>query len=59
MKNTYNITIKCNTEEERDIVLETVDTLVSCGIVKYQQESNVYFSENEQLYISERERVVA
>lgn len=54
---TYNITIKCDTEEQRDKVLEAVDTLAKIedssisseylnlkGIIKFGNDSNVYFS---------------
>lgn len=54
---TYNITIKCDTSEQRDEVLKAIDTLalinekhVSAkslnleGIIKFGNDSNVYFS---------------
>jgi hypothetical protein len=54
---TYNITIKCDTAEQRDEVLKAVDTLalindehVSAkslnleGIIKFGNDSNIYFS---------------
>jgi len=54
---TYNITIKCDTEEQRDKVLEAVDTLAKIedssisseylnlkGIIKFGNDSNIYFS---------------
>ena len=54
---TFNIIVKCKSEEERDIVLATLDegvandqveTLIEQGIVSYQRhDANVYFSENE------------
>ena len=56
MKDTFNITIKCDTEENRDKVLDLVlqhPELASC-----QPVSNVYFSENEARHFTESERVV-
>ena len=62
MKDTYNITIKCDTLEERDIVLEKVDELIPHGIVRYKTTedgmNNVFFSENEMKYQSEQMREV-
>ena len=62
MKDTYNITIKCDTLEERDIVLEKVDELIPHGIVRYKTTedgiNNVFFSENEMQYFSEKMREV-
>tara|TARA_R110002012_G_scaffold315230_1_gene528749 strand:- start:237 stop:440 length:204 start_codon:yes stop_codon:yes gene_type:complete len=64
---TYNITVKCKTEEERDIVLATLDegianyqaeTLIEQGIVRYRQDSNVYFSKNEEQHWSEKKTVI-
>lgn len=64
---TYNITVKCKTEEERDIVLATLDegiandqveTLIKQNIVSYGQDSNVYFSENEEQHWSDKKRVI-
>ena len=64
---TYNITVKCKTEEERDIVLATLDegvandqveTLIKQNIVSYGQDSNVYFSENEEEHWSDKKRVI-
>jgi hypothetical protein len=56
MKDTFNITIKCDTEENRDKVLDLVlqhPELASC-----QPKSNVFFSENEARHFTESERVV-
>ena len=56
MKDTFNITIKCDTAENRDKVLELIleyPELASC-----QPVSNVYFSENEARHFTESERVV-
>tara|TARA_R110002094_G_C4770837_1_gene200360 strand:- start:2 stop:181 length:180 start_codon:yes stop_codon:yes gene_type:complete len=58
MSDTYNITIKCDTEQERDIVLEKVDELISDNIVRYGDRNNVFFSENKQQWFSEQEREV-
>jgi hypothetical protein len=62
MKDTYNITVKCDTLEERDIVLEKVDELIPHGIVRYKTTedgiNNVFFSENEMQYFSEKMREV-
>ena len=54
---TYNITIKCDTEAQRDKVLKAVDTLAEIedssisseylnlkGIIKFGNDSNIYFS---------------
>jgi hypothetical protein len=57
MKYTYDITVRCNSKEDRDMVLEMIDkgtldtyfdteTLIDKGIVKYK-DSNVFFSESE------------
>jgi hypothetical protein len=58
MSDTYNITIKCDSAEERDIVLEKVDELISDNIVRYGDRNNVFFSENKQQWFSEQEREV-
>ena len=57
MAYTYDITIRCKTPEERDIVLETIDegvadsqskNLIELGIVRYRGENpNTYFSESD------------
>jgi len=53
MNDTYNITVVCDTIEERDIVLEKVDELIPHGIVRYKTTgegiNNVFFSENNML----------
>jgi ABC-type transporter Mla subunit MlaD len=54
---TYNITIKCDTENERDKILNAIDTLAKLNndyfdneninlenIIKFGNDSNVYFS---------------
>ena len=62
MKDTYNITVKCDTLEERDIVLEKVDELIPHGIRRHKTTedgiNNVFFSENEMQYFSEKMREV-
>ena len=62
MSDTYNITIKCDSIEERDIVLEKVDELIPHGIVRYKETvdgiPNVFFSENEMQYHNEKMREV-
>jgi hypothetical protein len=57
MSDTYNITIKCDSEQERDRVLDKVDELLPF-IVRYQGRNNVFFSENEMKYFSEKMREV-
>ena len=58
MKDTYNIIIKCDTEQEREIVLEKIDELIPSGIVKYGDENNVFFSENKGEFFTEQEREI-
>ena len=62
MSDTYSITIKCDTEEERDIVLEKVDDLIPHGIVRYRETvdgiPNVFFSENDMKYYGQHMREV-
>lgn len=65
---TYNITVKCKTEEERDTVLATLDegiandqaeTLIEQGIVSYQRhDANVYFSKNEEQHWADKKTVI-
>jgi len=43
---TFNITVKCDTSEQREIVLEKVDELIREGIVRYKERANVFFSED-------------
>ena len=57
MAYTYDITIRCKTPEEREIVLETIDegvadsqskNLIELEIVRYRGENpNTYFSESD------------
>ncbi len=65
---TYDIIIKCNTEEQRELVREKVDELLnkSCGSVWYDSEgykegkrpniTNVYFKESYYHYRDSEER---
>ena len=64
-KETYNIIIKCDSEEDRDEVLNTINdglapldiqTLYERKIIRYGKESNVYFSENDEKYPCEKPR---
>ena len=45
---TFNITVKCDTSEQREIVLEKIDELIdeNIGIVRYKERANVFFSED-------------
>lgn len=64
---TYDIVIKCATEEQRDLVLEQVDKLKNkpCGSVWHDSEgyrngtrpniTNVYFKEDFETFGQERE----
>ena len=56
---TFNITIKCKTEEERDIILETLcnDSNTS-DFVKCNPNSNVFYSENDGKHFLDQERGV-
>tara|TARA_R100001594_G_scaffold4883_2_gene16128 strand:+ start:1531 stop:1710 length:180 start_codon:yes stop_codon:yes gene_type:complete len=54
-KETFNITIKCKNEEDRDALLELV---CNSGIAKCFPESNVFFSENEEEHFDEQQREV-
>ena len=55
MKSTFNITVKCATEEERDLLLEVVCEYPK--IAKCFPTSNVFFSEDDgtKWYNKERE----
>jgi hypothetical protein len=55
MKSTFNITVKCATEEERDLLLDVVCEYPK--IAKCFPISNVFFSEDEgtKWYNKERE----
>jgi len=53
---TFNLTIKCDTEEQRDILLDIVcqhPELARCNPV-----SNVFFSENDGKHFCDAEREV-
>jgi hypothetical protein len=56
MKPTFNITVKCETEEERDLLLEVVCEYPK--IAKCFPTSNVFFSENDAMHWSDKERQV-
>ena len=56
MKSTFNITVKCETEEERDLLLEVIceyPELARCYPI-----SNVFFSENDGRHWDDEEREV-
>lgn len=64
-KETFNIIIKCDSEEDREEVLSTINdgltpldvqTLYERKIIRYGKESNVWFSENEEQYHHEKPR---
>ncbi len=64
-KETFNIIIKCDSEEDREEVLSTINdgltpldvqTLYERKIIRYGKESNVWFSENEERYHHEKPR---
>ena len=64
-KETYNIIIKCDSDEDRDEVLNTINdglapfdtqTLYERKIIRYGKESNVYFSENNEKYHHDKPR---
>ena len=55
-KDTFNITIKCETEEQRDELLELV--LQRSELARCQPVSNVYFSENDGKHFTNSERSV-
>tara|TARA_R100000664_G_C2699858_1_gene100622 strand:- start:387 stop:596 length:210 start_codon:yes stop_codon:yes gene_type:complete len=66
-KETYNIIIKCDSEEDRDEVLNTINdglapldiqTLYERKIIRYGKESNVYFSENDEKYHHDKPRAL-
>jgi hypothetical protein len=64
---TFNITVKCKTEEERDLVLEhmerailpyEIDALMKQKIVRFDNEPNVYFSENDESHWADKKRII-
>ena len=64
---TYNIKVKCKTEEERDLVLQHLerailpdgcDDLIEQAIVRFRGEPNVYFSTNNEDYWYEQPTVI-
>ena len=64
-KETFNIIVKCDSEEDREEVLHTINhglspldiqTLYERKIIRYGKESNVYFSENDERYHHDKPR---
>ena len=64
-KETFNIIIKCDSEEDREEVLNIINdgltpldiqTLYERKIIRYGKESNVYFSENDEKYHTDKPR---
>lgn len=56
---TFNLTIKCQSESERDILLETLLTDPVTGpYVRCIRNSNVFFSENDGKHFMDAEREV-
>ena len=64
-KETFNITIKCDSYEDREEVLDMisegqkandVESLYKRKIVRFGKGSNVFYSENDQVFANEQER---
>jgi hypothetical protein len=64
---TFNITVKCKTEEERDLVLEhlerailplEIDDLIKQKIVRFRDEPNVYFSANDETHWADKKQII-
>tara|TARA_R100001509_G_C4823069_1_gene200545 strand:+ start:41 stop:250 length:210 start_codon:yes stop_codon:yes gene_type:complete len=64
-KETFNIIIKCDSDEDREEVLNVINeglapldtqTLYQRKIVRYGKESNVYFSENDEKFHHDKPR---
>jgi len=64
-KETFNIIIKCDSEEDREEVLSTINdgltpldvqTLYERKIIRYGKQSNVYFSENDEQFHHDKPR---
>ena len=65
---TFNITVKCKTEEERDLVLqhmerailpEGCDDLIEQAIVRFRgDEPNVYFSANDETHWADKKQII-
>jgi hypothetical protein len=64
-KETFNITIKCDSYEDREEVLAMisegkkaldVESLYQRNIVRFGEGSNVFYSENDQVFANEQER---
>ena len=56
MKSTFNITVKCATEEERDLLLEVICEYPE--LARCFPKSNVFFSENDGTHWADEEREV-
>jgi hypothetical protein len=64
---TFNITVKCKSEKERDLVLEhmarailpyEIDSLMKQKIVRFDDKPNVYFSENDESHWADKKRTI-
>ena len=64
-KETFNITIKCDSYEDREEVIDMtsegkkvldVESLYQRNIVRFGEGSNVFYSENDQVFANEQER---
>tara|TARA_B110000285_G_scaffold101398_1_gene115379 strand:- start:104 stop:310 length:207 start_codon:yes stop_codon:yes gene_type:complete len=65
---TFNITVKCKTEKERDLVLqhmerailpEGCDDLIEQAIVRFRgDEPNVYFSANDETHWADKKQII-
>ena len=62
-KQTFNITVKLKTEEEREIVLDILDSYVrrhKCkNMIRFNaKNANVFYSENDGIHFADRERTI-
>ena len=60
---TFNITVKCDSEIERDIILDILSDYLrrhKCkNLIRFgAKDANVYFSENEEQHFMEKKRVI-
>ena len=64
---TYNVKVKCRTEEERDLVLQHLerailpegsDDLIKQKIVRFRDEPNVYFSANDETHWADKKQII-
>ena len=64
-KETFNIIIKCDSEEDREEVLNTINhglapldvqTLYERKIIRYGTKANIYFSESDEKYHHDKPR---